>query len=65
MKKKVSCKRVRARPWLTFENTVSNIREERHVKIMRTSRKGMGRVYEGLMVMDEAKEVCRDRKVWR
>ena len=40
-------------PRLTFENTVSKILEEGHVKSMRTPR------------MYEAKEVFRDRSVWR
>ena len=50
-------------PRLTFENTVSKILEEGHVKSMRTPpRPCMKR----LMTVDEAKEVrvCRDRSVW-
>ena len=58
---KVSGKRGRERPRLTFENTVSKILEEGHVKSMRTRRAYMKR----LMTVDEAKEVCRDRSVWR
>ena len=58
---KVSGNRDRRRPRLTFENTVSKILEEGHVKSMRTLR----RMYEEVMTVYEAKEVCRDRSVWR
>ena len=57
---KVSGKRGRWRPRLTFENIVSKILEESHVKCMRTQRACMKR----LITVDEAKEVCRDRSVW-
>ena len=50
----------RGRPWLTFENTVSKILEEGHVKSMKR-RACMKR----LTTVDEAKEICRDRSVWR
>ena len=60
---KVSGKRGRGRPWLTlFENTVSKILEEGHVKSMRIPRR---RCRKRLMTMDDAKEVCRDRSFWR
>ena len=36
----VSGERGRGRPWLTFEDTVSKILEEGHVKIMRTAQRG-------------------------
>ena len=52
----------RGRPRLTFENTVSKILEEGHVKSMRTPRKACMKRW---MTVDEAKEVCRDRSVWR
>ena len=60
---KVSGKRCRGRPRLTFENTVSKILEEGHVKsiFMHAPRACMKR----LMTVDEAKEVCRDRSAWR
>ena len=59
---KVSGKRSRGRPRLTFENTVSKILEEGHVKNMRTPRRIC---MKRLMTVDEAKEVFRDRSVWR
>ena len=59
---KVSGKRDRGRPRLTFENTVSKILEEGYVKSMRTLRRAC---MKRLMSVDEAKEVCRDRSVWR
>ena len=59
---KVSGKRDRRRPRLTFENTISKILEEGHVKSMRTLRKACMR---RLMTVDEAKKVCRNRSVWR
>ena len=46
---------------MTFENTVSKILEENHVKSMRTPRRAC---MKRLMTGDEAKEVCRDRSVW-
>ena len=57
---KVNGKRDRGRPQLTFENTVSKILEESHLKSMRTPRRECM-----LLTVDEAKEVCRDRSVWR
>ena len=59
---KVSGKRGRGRPRLNFENTLSKILEEGHVKNMRTPRRVC---VKRLMIVDEAKEVCRDRSVWR
>ena len=58
---KVSGKRDRGRPWLIFENTLK-ILEKGHVKIMMTSRRAC---MKRLMKVVEAKEVCRDRSVWR
>ena len=58
---KVSGKRCRGRPRLTFENTVSKILEEGHVKSMRTPR---GACMKRLMTVDQVKEVC-SRSVWR
>ena len=58
---KVCGKRDRERPRLTFENTVSKILEEGHVKSTRTLRRAC---MKRLMTVDEAKEVCRDRSVW-
>ena len=59
---KVSGKKGRGNPRLTFENTVSTILEEGHVKSMRTPRRAC---MKRLMTVDEAKDVCRDRSVWR
>ena len=59
---KVSRKRGMGRPRLTFENTVSKILEKNHVKSMRAPRRAC---MKRLMTMDEAKEACRDRSVWR
>ena len=59
---KVSGKRGRGRPRLTFENTVSKILEEGDVNSMRTPRRACMKRF---MTVDEAKEVCRDRSVWR
>ena len=59
---KVSGRRGRGRPRLTFENTVSKILEDGHVKSMRTPRRERTK---RLMTVDEVKEVCRDRSVWR
>ena len=59
---KVSGKKDRGRPRLTFENTVSKILEEGHVKSMRTSQRAC---MKRLMTVDGAKEICRDRIVWR
>ena len=59
---KVSCKRGRGRPRLTFENTVSKILEEGHVKSMRTLRRACMKRF---ITVDEAKGVCRDHIVWR
>ena len=59
---KVSGKRDRGRPRLNYENTVSKILEEGHGKSMRTLRWAC---MKRLMTVDEAKEVCRDRSVWR
>ena len=59
---KVSCKRSRWRRQLTFENTISKILEECHVKSIRTSRRTCKK---RLMIVDETKMVCRDRTVWR
>ena len=50
---KVSGKRGRGRPRLTFENTVSYILEEAHVKNMRTSRRAC---IKRLITVDEAKQ---------
>ena len=47
---------------MTFENIVSKILEEGHVKSVRIPRKAC---VKRLMTVDEAKEVCRDRSVWR
>ena len=58
----MSGKRDRGRPRSTFENTVSKILEEGHVKSMRTPLRAC---MKKLMTVDEAKEVCRDRSVWR
>ena len=57
---KVSGKRGRVRPRLTFENTVLKILEEGHVK--RTPRRAY---MKRLMTADEAKAIYRDRSVWR
>ena len=59
---KVSGKRGRGRPPLTFETTVSKILEEGHVKSMRTPQRAC---MKRLITVDEANEVCRDRSVWR
>ena len=59
---KVSGEKDRGRTRLTFENTVSKILEEGHVKSMRTPRRACMR---RLMTVDEAKEACKDRSVWR
>ena len=59
---KVSGKRDRGRPRLIFENTVSKILEECHVKSLRILRRAC---MKKLMTVDDAKEVCRDRSVWR
>ena len=59
---KVRGKRDRGRPRLTFENTVSKTLEEDDVKSMKTLR---GACIKRLMTVGEAKEVCRDRSVWR
>ena len=56
----MSGKRGRGRPRLTFDNTVSKILEEGHVKSMRISRRAC---MKRLMTVDKAKEVCRDRSV--
>ena len=58
---KVSGKRGRGRPRLTFENTVSKILVEGHVKSMRTPRRAC---MKRLMTVDEAKEICGDRSIW-
>ena len=50
---KVSGKRDRGRPRLTFENTVSKILEEGHVKSMRTPRRAC---MKRLMTVDETGE---------
>ena len=52
---KVSGKRGRARPRLKFENTVSKILEEGHIKSMRTPRK---EILKRLMIVDEVKETA-------
>ena len=59
---KVSGNRGRGRPRLSFENTVPKILEGRHVKSMRIPRRPC---MKRLLTVDEAKEVCRDRSVWR
>ena len=59
---KVSGKRVRGRPWLTFENTISKILEEGYVKSMGTPQRACMMRF---VTVDEVKEVCRDCKVWR
>ena len=58
----LSGKRGRGRLRLVFENTVSKILEEVHVKSMRISRRAC---MKRLMTAAEAKEVCRDCSVWR
>ena len=45
-----------------LENTVSKILEEGHVKSMRATRRTCMKRF---MTVDEAKEVCKDRSVWR
>ena len=55
---RVTGKRGRGTPRLTFENIVSKILEEGHVKSMRTPRRAC---MKRLMTVDEAKEVSRDR----
>ena len=55
-----SGKRGRVRPRLTFENTVSEILEEGHVKSMRTPRRACEIDDSG-----RGERVCRDRSVWR
>ena len=62
LSEKVSGKRGRGRSRLTSENTVSKVLEDGHVKSMRTPRSVC---MKRLMTVDEAKEVCRDRSVWR
>ena len=57
----VSGKRGRGSPRLTFENTISMILKEGHVKSTRTPRRAC---MKRLMTVDEAKEVCRGRSVW-
>ena len=47
---------------MIFENTVSKILEEGHLKSVRISRRAY---MKWLMTVDEAKEVSRDRSVWR
>ena len=47
---------------MAFGNTVSKILQEGHVKSMRIHRRTC---MKRLMTVDEAKEVCRDRSVWR
>ena len=47
---------------LTFENIVSKILEEGHVKSVMTPRRAC---MQRLMTVDEAKEVYSDRSVWR
>ena len=59
---KVSDKRGRGRSRMTFENSVSKILEEGHVKSMKIPRRAC---MKRLMTVDEAKEMCRDRSVWR
>ena len=59
---KMSIKRDRGRPRLTFEKTVAKILEEGYVKSMWTRRRAC---MKRLMAVDEGKEVCRDRSVWR
>ena len=59
---KVSGKRSSGRPRMILENTESKILEGGHVNSMRTPR---GARMKSLMTVDEAKEVCRDRSVWR
>ena len=54
---KVSGKRGRERHRLTFENAVSKILGEGHVKSTRTPRRAC---VKRSMTVDEAKEVCRD-----
>ena len=45
-----------------LRKTVTKILEEGHVKSRRTPRRAC---MKRLMAVDEAKEVCRDRRVWR
>ena len=54
---KVSGKRDRGRPRLTFKNSVLKILGEGHVKTMRTSRRAC---MKRLITVDEAKEVSID-----
>ena len=54
----VSGKRSSGIPRLIFENTVTKIQVEGHVKSMRI-------LLLRRRTVDEAKEVCRDRSVWR
>ena len=49
------------RPRLASKNTVLKKLEEGHIKSIRPRSSYMKR----LMTVDEAKEVCRDRSVWR
>ena len=49
--------KIRGRPLLTFENLVSNILEEGHVKRMRTPRRAF---MKRLTTVDEVREVYRD-----
>ena len=58
--RKVRGKKGKGKPQLTFENIVSKIQEEGHVKSIRTLRRAC---LKRLMIVDEAKEVCRDRSV--
>ena len=58
---KVSGKRDKGRSRLTFENTVSKILEEGHIKSMRTPQRAC---MKWLMTVDEMKVVCRDRSIW-
>ena len=51
----------RERPRLTYQNTISKVQDEGHVKSMRTTR----RACMTKLTVDEAKKVCRDRSVWR
>ena len=58
---KLSGKSGKGRPRLTSESTVSKILEG-HVKRIKALRRSC---MKRLMTVDKAKEVCRDRRVWR
>ena len=59
---KVSGRKSRGTSRLSFKNTLSKILEEGHVKSTRNPRRAC---IKKLMTVDEVKDVCRDRSVWR